>query len=429
MDRISQPRLLIISNNCLSLSNSNGRTIYNLLASYPKESIANFYVRDEKSDIDGLSHFFRVTDEEAYKSFKTRRPADGLIKSDVGSSHNNQPISSHNQRKNPLFSIARDIIWNSEAWKGEHFAKWLDDFNPEAILLQGGDAPFLFRLSRKIAIKRGIPLIIHNSEDYCFKKYNYMSHRFGVVYPLFHMRLYRQVKKAIKACSLCIYNSEMLKNEYQNHFNHTAEVLMMSSVFSQKKSTPRTKVDSVRIVYLGNLSVGRHRSLIDIASVLHKRHLQLEIYGRGSQEVLEELSKANGIVYCGVVDYRKVQEIISESNLIIHAESFDDYSIKDLRFAFSTKIADSLASGIPFFLYAPNELACTQYLVPLIPDFVATNHDDMVRKISDFVDGKSFYPWDEKVFPVVTKNHSIDKNQEKFIKMVKNAIKERRKNI
>lgn len=421
MSEVKQPRVLVISNNCLSLGNSNGRTLFNLLSSLPSSNIANFYVRDEVSDISQLSNFFRVTDQQAFRAWKTHQPADGIIPNLKDSnSQNGKPAKDH---KNPLFSIARDIIWNSNAWQSPSLQLWLNHFSPSVIILQAGDAPFLFRLARRLATKRNIPLIIYNSEDYCFKKYNYMSHRFGVFYPLFHMRLLRQVRKAIRVAHTCIYNSEQLKQEYEHHFAHHAEVIMMAATNEPAKTArviPSNK--PLHCVYLGNLSVGRHHSLIEIATILHQHNLVLDVYGPGSPEIIAELNKVSGIIYHGVIAYEATQKVMMESDLLVHAESFGAYAIKDLRFAFSTKIADSLASGIPFFLYAPKELVCSQYLLPLIPAFVATSKEELPQKLNAFLTGQSSYPWQEKILPFVNNNHAIRKNQQKLAAIIDDAL-------
>lgn len=417
---VNKPRILVISNNCLSLRNSNGRTLFNLLSYLPSQNLANFYVRDEVSDIPHLSNFYRVTDQQALHAWKTRKPADGKIATEI--IQNGETSKTPKDNKNPLFSLLRDVIWTSEAWLSSSFHAWLDVFNPEIIILQAGDAPFLFRLARRLALQRHIPLVIYNTEDYCFKRYNYMSRRFRFFYPLFRHKLYRQVKQAIKAAHTCIYNSEQLKSEYEHHFVHRAEVIMMAATEEINGKHVSTKNDSLRCTYLGNLGVGRHHSLIEIGNVLHQKGLNLDVYGPANENIINELQNALGVSYRGVVDYQEVQNIMRESDLLIHAESFGPYAIKDLRFAFSTKIADSLASGVPFFLYAPKELTCTVYLSPLIPDFVATSKDDMISKLNSFIDGQSTYPWLDKILPIVKQNHSLRANQQHLSAIITEAI-------
>ena len=48
--------------------------------------------------------------------------------------------------------------------------------------------------------------------------------------------------------------------------------------------------------------------------------------------------------------------------MLIHAEYRDEFYTRDLKYAFSTKITDSVCSGTPFLIYAPDELVETQFL-------------------------------------------------------------------
>ena len=56
------------------------------------------------------------------------------------------------------------------------------------------------------------------------------------------------------------------------------------------------------------------------------------------------------------------EEVIANSDLLVHVESFEKFYTRDLKYAFSTKIADSLASGIPLFMYGAEQISCTRYL-------------------------------------------------------------------
>ncbi|MFA5481596.1 MAG: glycosyltransferase [Bacilli bacterium] len=421
-------RLLIVSNNCLSYANSNGRTLLNLVSSFPDEKIANFYIHDEVPDNNHFSNFYRVTDQEAYQAFKGRGPVGGCVAMKTKDSQiiHKGDAKNGKSRKNPLFSLARELVWKSGAWKANDFASWLDAFNPQAILLQGGDAPFLFALARKIAAKRKIPLVIYNSEDYFFKKYNYMENRYRIFYPIFHNKLVKEMRKAIRSSSLCLYNSDELMKQYTASIPHRAEVIMTSASFSPKDVLSNSHKNAFHISYLGNLSVGRQTSLIEIANVLVEHRLVLDVYGLASDEVRKELEKIPAIKYHGFVSYERVKEIMLASRLLVHAESFGEYAIKDLKHAFSTKIADSLASGVPFFIYAPKELTETQYLMKLIPQFVATNKEELQNKLRAFLAGQSVYLSSENIKSIIDQNHSLANNQAKFKRLLTDIIDNRK---
>lgn len=63
------PRVLVVSNNCFSDSNSNGRTLGNFFINWDKDSIAQFYIQAELPNSNVCENFYRVTDYEVLNSF------------------------------------------------------------------------------------------------------------------------------------------------------------------------------------------------------------------------------------------------------------------------------------------------------------------------------------------------------------------------
>jgi hypothetical protein len=417
---LSNLKVLIISNNALSSTNSNGRTIYNLFSNLSNEQIANFYVRNEIPDCDKFTNFYRVSDQDVLKAFKKHVKVGGVIKpstNNIASFGTNS--NSNKSLKNPFGSIAREIIWHSKRWISKEFINWLNAFSPNVVFMAAGDAPFLFDIARKISKKRNIPLVIYNSEDYFFKKYNYMGTKYNWLYPLFHHLLLRSMRKAIKQSELCIYNSKTLMNDYLKMINHHAITIYNSSEISyvdRKRST----IENIN--YLGNLGLDRYKSLIEIGKVLAEHNLVLNVYGPSDKTIKNALDSAIGISYKGMVAYEEVKNIISKSDLLVHVESFTPYALKDLKHAFSTKIADYLSSGVPTFIYSPKGMVSTDYLLEHIEDFIATNDVELYSKLINIINGVSHYP-DKEVKKLVKDNHGLKTNQtlldDELIKIIK----------
>lgn len=63
------PRILIVSNNCLSKSDSNGRTLGNFVSAWPKENVAQFCIHDRDKDWDVCSNYYVISDAQAVKAF------------------------------------------------------------------------------------------------------------------------------------------------------------------------------------------------------------------------------------------------------------------------------------------------------------------------------------------------------------------------
>lgn len=419
------PRVLIVSHNCLSKTGSNGRTLANFFINWPKESLAQFYINNEIPDSKICDNYFRVTDVEAIKAFLKGIKVGRNIKSEEISEDKKEAslnnLYKKHRKKTSFNYIVRNFVWDRNRWRNEKFEKWVNDFNPDVILLQFGDYAFMLRIALKLAKNRGIPLIIYNSEDYYFKNRKSLS----PIYNYYRNDYKRQVRKLLSYASHSIYNSEMLQQTYQSEFEHKSTVIMTSTDITPIEDK---KINSPLVVsYLGNLGVGRHEPLIEVAEMLHEldSDIYLNIYGKiPNDEVETALRLCTSIRLKGFVSYDEVVMIMKSSDLLIHAENFSEFSQWDLRHAFSTKIADSLASGTCLFIYAPKNLACVKYLVEKEVACVVTNKKDLEESLKQLVKDKELrQSYIKNAVATVNSNHNADFNAEKFKDLVYSVTK------
>ena len=64
----NNPRVLVISNNGFSKTNSNGRTLGSLFQGCPKDKLAQFYISVDNLDYSVCENYFNFTDKEALLS-------------------------------------------------------------------------------------------------------------------------------------------------------------------------------------------------------------------------------------------------------------------------------------------------------------------------------------------------------------------------
>ena len=114
-----------------------------------------------------------------------------------------------------------------------------------------------------------------------------------------------------------------------------------------------------------------------------------------------------------------VKQIIHESLLVFHTESDDEFYCKDICHGFSTKIADSLASGTCFVIYAPEMLSCTKYIKANNCGCVITNEEELEEKLSEVINSSELREtYIKNALEVVRKNHNSKKNKEKFAEII-----------
>ena len=74
---MQRKKVLVVSNNCFSLSNSNGRTLGNLFAGWPKSDLAQFCVIAQDPNWDLCDNYYCLEDMTVLKSFMKCKKAVG----------------------------------------------------------------------------------------------------------------------------------------------------------------------------------------------------------------------------------------------------------------------------------------------------------------------------------------------------------------
>ena len=166
-------------------------------------------------------------------------------------------------------------------------------------------------------------------------------------------------------------------------------------------------------------------SLIEIAATLYEINsdYRLDVYGNiPNDEVKKGFEGCKGIRYKGFISYSEVLEIMKKSDLIVHAEAFDEFSKWDLRYAFTTKIADALSCGTCFFVYAPDGLACTEYLKDNNCACVVTDKTKLKKELQSILYNKALRnEYAGRAHKIAEKNHNSEKNCSRFQEILKES--------
>ena len=357
-------RVLIISNGALSDSDSNGRTVGNLFNAYDNDKLAQFCVYGNP-DFSKCKNYYKVTDKDALKSFLTLKQCGGKVE------HNEEKTTTTNvkitkQRKTPLKVLLREFAWKFGHWKGKKLNKWIDEFNPEVVFINLADNCFTINLAVMVAKKYNIPIVAFSTENYYFKRENYLTNKFSLLYKIINRKLKKAYKRLEKYCVKCFLNTSLLRNLYASEFNFDCDCSYCKSEMDFVANYKIKDCEEIKVSYLGNLGLNRHKTLIEIGQILNQIDFKIKLYVYGKTNDLsieEELSSCSGIKYMGFVSYEEVTQVIHCSDLLIHTEYSSYENNQDLKYAFSTKIADSISSGTPLFVYADEGLALSEFLI------------------------------------------------------------------
>ncbi len=374
-----------------------GKTLLSLFSQFKKNELCQLYIYPSVPDKDVCNSYYRITDKEIlhgfYKLSKVGGKLDGSkinkqIRNRFANDKDAVLYKKHNSQSS-LNRLLRDIMWKVARWNNNKLKEWLKEENPTHIFLAPGYAKFIYDIALKISDELKIPIITYICDDYYFVKQP------KSVLGKFQLKqLQRKIEKTMKHTSHLIAISEEIKMSYSNEFSVPATVIMTGSNYMLQYSVLcKESIDSIS--YFGNLSCNRYKSLSEIGMTLDringvmKKNFRLKIYtGEKNQDILSVFNSIKSVQLCGFITGDEFEKALLNSNLLLHTESFDEESIDLVKYSVSTKIADSLSSGVPLFAYGSDKIASMLHLIrndcAFIVNDISHLEETLIIALTDF---------------------------------------------
>lgn len=419
-------KILVVSNQCFAKNNTSGRILGCLFSGVRPDCVAQYYIIDGCNDFNVCSNFYKFTDRDALKSIFKRSSCGNIIKN---TSEINKVDTVSPMRKrfgvSAFTTLVRHYIWKLSNWHNKKMISWVNDFNPQAVLLVCGAAPFMYDIAYRISKERNIPLILFNTEYYLLEGESWFpENKQTISFKIYKNILNKAANRAFTHCSLSIYNSDWLMQQYQARFNTQSAVIYQSSDFRIKPLHNEHKTP--RITYIGGFAYGRCYPLAQIAEALYSldNRYKLEVYGLiTDEETGNVFNNTNGLDYRGIISYDEVKKVMSDSDILVVAENPDEKYAKSTNYGFSTKITDYLFSGVPIFAYGSQNNVGISYLNETDSACVAFTKDEIKEKIELLLHDKAYCSKiTGNALLVANKNHDSNKNSERFVDLVKDVI-------
>lgn len=438
---MSQKRVLVVSYNSFSRESANGRTLEFLVGAYDTDHISQVYFSGETPDFSVCHQYYRVSENQLLKSVLKRKKAGGRVSDTVDhtliSNPDEEKITggmaryAKKNKRSVWVKFFRNMLWKigRKKWQTQEFDEWIQDVSPDVILAISGKNSCFHDITVDLSRKYHLPLVVYHCEDYCMK--NTQGRSF--LYKRYINGLKKSIKRMMEYASLAIYNSNRIKQIYEEIFQTPSLVAYMSTDMiprEEKKTT--SNFHPMIFSYIGNLGLNRYCSLYEISQALKKvaPGAVLNIYAPSvPYDFVPLLESTDNMNYKGFVSYYECRKIMVESDVLVHAESFDEKTKSDLHVAFSTKIADSLASGVPFFVYAPIGIASTDYLLETHSACIATNSDELYSKLIEFVNSETVrQEYVTAAKRVAKENHSFVVTTEMIANSIRRVVETQKEN-
>lgn len=410
-------RVLIISHNIFSNTESMGKTLSSFFRSWPKDDIAQLYFHSEIPTTHICKRYFRITDVDVLRRILGghrcgQELSDKDIHEDLPTSRTDSGITAriyqYARKRTPIIYWLRNLIWKRGRWYTPELGKWLHEFKPDCIFFASGDYAFAYRVAKKIATELSIPIVVYCCDDYYLSKVNGA----GKLYEYNYCELMNTVTDLMTKTKHIICICSQMARCYQSYFGIPASTILTGAGTFRVNEKREN-----RIVYIGGLGCKRVHGLIDLGRALLRMNgvnwpKMIDVYSSERRaEIVNLLTENNGIRFHGAVSAESVKELYETSRYAIHTESFDEEMRQKVRFSISTKIADMLASGVCIVAYGPKGIASMDYLEDNKSACVIHHNQDIITALIElFGSDTAQRDYISKAKEMASKNHDTIRN-------------------
>ena len=414
---MNHPKVIIIQTTPYS-TNSSSRSLDSYFHFWERDKVRQIFSRNWKPQKGHCGELYQIKDSDLLKRW-LHKPVDvGTIYhyEDLDEQGTSQVIDEGEltaqgyklgRSHTPLVELLRGMLWRKKYWCTDKLVKWLDDYKPELIFYNFTYNLFLQKIVLFIADRYNIPIITAVGDDYYFidKK------SFSPAYQLFR-RKYKKITETVFARKgSAVYVCDKIRDRYNEYFGLNGETIYFNTTVIRKPFKP-INTDNPKIVYFGNIRLGRNHALRNIADALGRINpsYKLEVYSNEQDEsVYTELKNHPNVMWAGAIPYAEVLEKTTSCDVYVVAEGFREEDINFTRYSLSTKAADGLASGAVVLAYGPSESGLIDYLQKTDAAFVCTKEDKIegtIRHLLIDVDGQNLRY--KKAVETTEKNHTLE---------------------
>lgn len=380
-------KILIISHNPISTYQNMGKTLESLFYKFDRSELCQFYIYPSIPDSDKCGSYYRITDKDvlrSYYKFKVlgREISPELNRHQMFSDEKDEQLYRNRKNKTAVRMLVRDSMWKLSHWFNADLRKWVDAEAPTCIFVVPGTAKFLYDIALKISKYKKIPIITYICDDYYF-----VNKPDGVLERIKTAMLHKKIEKLMKNSKQLVLICDELKEIYSKNFGIPAITVMTGSNYPIGSDvcvcdSPKT------ITYMGNIRCNRFYSLAEIGRALDEINTEngtdyrLDIYsGEKDASILAHFEGINSINFCGFVGGEDFDRVFHAAELLLHTESFDEASIDSVKHSVSTKIADTMGSGIPMIAYGPDCVSSMKHLIRNDCAVCITSREELKAKL------------------------------------------------
>jgi len=428
MDQKTLPKVLAISLSTWR-SDSGIHTQTDLFKFWDADKVAQIYTKSDAPNTPVCNKFFQISENAIIHSVLNRKPVGrevqngGDIDKKALAAEQKLYVKAH-KKKSWLMTLVRELVWTLGKWKTAALDQFVRDVDADVYFVPIYPVIYTAKIQRYILKKFPKPYVCYLADD----NYSYLPCGKNVFAYIHRFFLRRHVRKLAENCNEMFTITKIEAEDTDRLFGTHSVVLTKGIDYSNLSFAEKEHTYPIRMVYTGNLLIGRAASLVAISKALKEINRNgematLDIY---SPTVLDDETmkwlNSNGCHFKGAVPKEQVVQIQRDADVVVFVESLEARHRFDARLSFSTKLTDYFASGKCIFAIGDEGIAPIQYLRENDAAVIATDYAEVAGQLADLLkDSGRIGEYGRKAFECGKRNHEQSAVKRVFIDTIKKA--------
>ena len=419
------PKVLAISLN--AWRQDSGRSLQTDLFGYwSKDRLAQIYTKSDLPCTEVCDKFFRISENAVLHSvFKRKQVGEEVKNGELADAYSEKAIEQEkkiynlaHRKKSWALTLARELVWSLGKWKSDALDKFVADYDADVYFVPIYPVIYTAKLQLYILKKFPKPDVCVLSDD----NYTYKPCGKNLLAYVHRFFLRKKVKMLAEGCSEIFCGTTYQAQQTDELFGTHAKVISRGIDYSDKVFKEYEPHKPLKMVYTGNLLIGRVYALEDVAKALAKINesetkITLDIY---TDTPLSERSKkvlcSGGCTMRGAVDSSEIPRIQSEADILLFAESLRKSDSMKARLSFSTKLTDYFAAGKCIFAVGDREIAPIRHLEDNDAAIIACQKNEILNKLCNICESPEIInTYAKKAFDCGKNNHESGDMKKIFI--------------
>lgn len=370
------PKVLLVGQ-YFNATTGGGITLSNIFRDWPKDCVAAASLIEYPPNLNICNKYYQFGFLEyrlvqPLRSLQSRRqPSGPLVLNDLSGMDNRSDGHSPSGKRNiyrrtastlAMFLGVEPLIRHLQP--SRELIAWIDQLQPDLIYTQLGSLD-LIRMVTRLVAETHLPLVIHMMDDWPTTP---LIH--GLLAPYNKWRMRAEFLPLVMNATALMSISHKMSRAFEQRYGRQF-ITFHNPIESQRwlRSAKKAWVANMpfRLVYAGRIGRANQVSLQTLCDAIAELHgsgraVQLDLYTLEHSAVAGIALQRNGCVFVHPqVPYAEMPVLLAGADLLILPLDFGTDSIRFAKYSMPTKTAEYMISGAPVLVYAPPDLALTEY--------------------------------------------------------------------